>query len=51
MKYAIIALLAAMSTGCVYSPVQIDVYTSTTATLTDSTVSLDAHKVVTNDKQ
>lgn len=31
-------------TGCMYSPVQIDVYVPTAATLTDSTVTLDTSK-------
>lgn len=46
MKYLALLLLAAFSTGCVYQPIQIDVYVPTTATITDSTVLLDAHKVV-----
>lgn len=44
MKYAAIALTLLALTGCVYSPVQIDVYSSTTATVSGSTLSLDAHK-------
>jgi hypothetical protein len=44
MKYLILAVALAVSAGCVYSPVQIDVYVPTTATLSDSNVSLDAHK-------
>jgi hypothetical protein len=47
MKYLILAVALAVSAGCVYSPVQIDVYIPTTATATDSNITVDAHKAVT----
>jgi len=46
MKYLILAVALAVSAGCVYSPVQIDVYIPTTATTTDSNITVDAHKAV-----
>jgi len=46
MKYFTLLLLAALSTGCVYSPIYIDVTSNTEATLSGSTVSIDAHKAV-----
>jgi hypothetical protein len=44
MKFMTLAALMLVLTGCMYSPVQIDVYVPTEATLTDSTVTLDTSK-------
>jgi hypothetical protein len=46
MKYLILAVALAVSAGCVYSPIYIDVASNTEATLSGSTVSIDAHKAV-----
>jgi uncharacterized lipoprotein YbaY len=46
MKAIVIAVLAVLMTGCVYQPVQIDVYVPTAVELHDSNVTLDAHKDV-----
>lgn len=44
MKTLTLTALLLLLTGCMYSPVQIDVYVPTQATLTDSTVTLDTSK-------